>query len=101
MKRKRGQKNSKEKARRNKRSHPYTRKEMRKYLGNLSLIAFGSRGKWQKLAADLGLSIDSVKEQMEAIVNYMQQRFQEINNGRKEVRSTEAEDVTDSTEVIS
>ena len=65
----------------------YVRKEMRTYLGDLSKIAFGSRGKWRKLADRLALTVDKIKEQMEAIVNY---RLEKHRDARKEVRPTKA-----------
>lgn len=48
----------------------YTTKAMRDYLGQMSKLAFGSRGKWKKLCNQLGLNIYGIKEQMEAIVEY-------------------------------
>ena len=49
----------------------YLEKPEKAEMERLSLIAFGSKHKWRKLAEKLGLSVDGVRLQMEAIVAYM------------------------------
>lgn len=95
---KRGQKRKKHKFESRKGGPPYVRKEMRTTLGNLSMLAFGSRSKWQKFCINLGLDIASVKEQMEAIIQYAKLQYEEINNARKKVRSEQAQNVSNTAE---
>lgn len=82
---KRGQKYSKEPFRRSVWSPPYTTKADRDELGKLSLVVFGSKNKWQKLASNNGLSVDGIKTQMVAMYRYLQGVISES----KEVRPTE------------
>lgn len=95
---KRGQKRKKHKFESRKGGPPYVRKEMRTTLGDLSMLAFGSRSKWQKFCINLGLDIASVKEQMEAIIQYAKLQYEEFNNARKKVRSEQAQNVANTAE---
>ena len=72
-------------------------KEEREYLRILSKAAFGSRGKWLKLSRDLGLTLESVQLQMEAIVKFRMEKLENVQS--KESRSREA--TTDTTEPTS
>lgn len=71
----------------------YTTKAMRDHLGNLSKIAFGSRGRWKKLCNELGLNIHSIKEQMEAIVKYKVERLEHVKRERDGARNTGSDKV--------
>jgi len=51
----------------------YTTKEEREELAKLSMLAFGARGRWKKLADSLGITKDGIKEQMKAIIQYRYQ----------------------------
>ena len=79
-------------------ANQYTTKHMRDYLSGLSLIAFGSRGKWKKLCNQLGLNIYGIKEQMEAIVKYKQERLEYVK--REKVRSRQTENEFDTSTVV-
>lgn len=58
-------------------ANQYTTKVMRTHLGDLSLLAFGARGKWKKLCNQLGLSIFGIKEQMERIIEFKNKQLME------------------------
>jgi len=45
----------------------YAPKETRTRLGDKSLLAFGTRGKWKKLAERLFLGLNDIEKQMDAI----------------------------------
>ena len=69
-------------------ANQYVRKEMRTHLGNLSKIAFGARGKWKKLCNQLGLTVDEILEQMEAIVKYKIERLEHVKKDQNAARET-------------
>lgn len=76
-------------------ANQYTTKAMRDHLSDLSLLAFGARGKWKKLCNQLGLSIYGIKEQMEVIIEHKRQYLESIK--RQEVRPRETENDADTT----
>lgn len=52
----------------------YMNKEERTKMGDLSLLVFGSRGKWLKLQRLTGNTLDEMKVQMEAIKNEIERQ---------------------------
>jgi len=82
----------------------YARKEKRTELGNLSKLAFGSRGAWLKHARKYGITLESIELQMRAIVNYLVKNetinentelLERLDDESKEVRSEEGTDNND------
>lgn len=57
----------------------YVNKEKRDELGFLSMICFGSKGKWRKLALRLGLDVENIENQMREIINIREKQREEMN----------------------
>jgi hypothetical protein len=64
----------------------YVPKAMRTHLGDLSLKAFGARGKWKKLANRYGLDVPDIIDQMEAINKYKKENPQNVEQNFKPTR---------------